>query len=388
MVQLDSLPLTPTGKENRAALQNLSNERPVLHYIVAPASNEIESRLVQIWERVLNIHPVGVMDNFFELGGDSLMVVAMLIEINEEFGKNLSASTLLAHGTIKALAEVLGSDVQDDDSSMVPIQPLGSRTPLFLLPPIGGEVLGYRNLAQYLGSDQPVYGIRACGLDGKTPPFRDLVQMAAHHVEELLRLRPNEPFIIGGYSLGGTIAFEMAQQLYAKGYRDIKVIIIDEEAPLPRKTDLASVRNVAVNLPRWFLDHVLRRPPQELRLSVKGNLAKVFRLARNVVHDSNETSQPDYQAQISEFLDLSTLSENHVAVSTAMWEALLNYRPKVYPGRVLLIRTRAQRILSTSGWDKGWKKLAAQGVEIRVVEGNHNTLGEGANARVLAQQLT
>ena len=216
-IYLNSLPVTINGKVNRSALPDLSGERPKLQHIVALPDNEVESRLVDIWERCVSIRAVVVMDDFFELGGDSLLVVAMLIEIHETFGRNIPASTLLTHGTIRRFAEMLTSKSPDETSTVVAIQPLGTRAPLFLMPPIGGEVLGYRALASHLGLDQPLYGMRACGLDGKTKPFRNMEEMAAFHLEELLRIQPHEPFLIGGYSLGGTLAFEMAQQLQSRG---------------------------------------------------------------------------------------------------------------------------------------------------------------------------
>jgi amino acid adenylation domain-containing protein len=386
-VYLKSLPLTPNGKVNRAALPDLRGERPKLQHLVANPSNEIEKRLVEIWERVLNIHQIGILDDFFELGGDSLLVVHMLIEINEEFGQNLAPSTLLAHGTIKSLATALAVDSQEQQSSIVAIKPTGKLPPLFLLPPMAGEVLGYRSLAPHLDAEQPLYGIRALGLDGKVEPFRDLVKMAEFHLNELLSFQPSEPFLIGGYSMGGIVAFEMAHQLYERGFRDIKVLIIDEEAPLSAPLDLAGLVNIMRNLPKWFVPHVVRRPRSELIMSIRGNAARVLRLAKKAFRRSSATIQPDYRGEISEFLDLSQLAKPQLHLCTAMWEALLQYRPKVYPGQLILLRTRSQRLMSTKGFDKGWKQLA-QGVKIRLVEGNHNTVGEGPNAKGLAREIT
>src|ERR1044071_10075582 len=104
-LHLDSLPLTPNGKVDRAALPAPDVERAEMQQSIAPPTNEREARLQGIWERVLNVRPIGIKDNFFELGGDSLQAVAMLIEIKEAFGKNLPASSLLGEGTIESLPE-------------------------------------------------------------------------------------------------------------------------------------------------------------------------------------------------------------------------------------------------------------------------------------------
>jgi len=386
-VYLETLPLTPNGKVNRGALPGLGTGCPKLRHLIAAPSNPIEAGLVEIWERVLNVQPIGVMDNFFELGGNSLLAVAMLIEINEVFRKNVPAATLISDGTIKRLAETIASKSEPINSPLVALQPHGTLPPLFLLPPIGGEIYGYRSLATHFGGERPVYGLQARGLDGKEPPFRDLVEMATYNLEEVLRVQPNEPFLLGGYSLGGTIAFEMAQQLYAKGYKRIKLIILDEDAPGSDAVRFSSLFNITRNFPFWFLQYVARRSSAELRQSLKGNILRLTRHVKSLGAKPAAT-QETYRTQLAEFLDVARLPESHLQVSGAMYEALLKYKPCVYPGRIILFRTRAQRLLNTSGLDKGWKNLAAKGVEIRIVAGDHNSMCDGPNAASLASEIS
>jgi len=384
---LDRLPLSPNGKVNRAALPGLGRERPKLQRMVAPPSNAIESGLLEIWERLLNVRPISVMDNFFELGGDSLLAVAMLIEINERFGRNLPVSTLIDSGTIKGLSTCMETQPELRKSLIVPIQPKGIRPPLFLLPPIGGEIYGYRVLTPYLGSDQPLFGIRARGLEDNEVPFSDLVSMASNYVNEVLHFHPQEPFLLCGYSLGGTVAFEMAHQLHAQGYKDIKVLIIDEEAPGSHRVDLSSLINIVRNVPYWLRDHVLSRPRSELNLSVKRNLSKLKRICKQTLRIGPRATEAGHHAELSEFLDLSIMSPAHRTVSSAMYEAALNFEPRVYPGRLTLFRTRAERLSSTRGYDKGWKKLAGQGLEICIIDGNHNSLFNEPHIAGLARKL-
>lgn len=384
---LDHLPLTPNGKVNRAALPGLGNVRPKLERIVAPPGNAIEAGLLEIWQNILNVDAISVLDDFFELGGDSLLAVAMLIEIGERFGRNLPVSILIEKPTIKALAIAIEKEPEPRNSLIVPIQPNGTKPPLFLLPPMMGEIWSYRPPGSYLGPDQPIYGIRSRGLRDREQPFSDLISMASDYVEEMLRIQSQEPFFLGGYSFGGTVAFQMAHQLYQQGYRDIKVLIIDEDAPGTHPFDVFSLSNSAANIPAWFRDHVLDRPFKDVILSVKRNLSKLTRHIREKLMKNSKGREDGYRAELAEFLDLSVLTPVHVKVSSANYEALVNYEPKVYPGRLTLFRTRAQRLLSTRGFDKGWKKLAGKGLDIRIIDGNHNTLLDKPHLDRLAQKL-
>ena len=99
------------------------------------------------------------------------------------------------------------------------------------------------------------------------------------------------------------------------------------------------------------------------------------------------STQETYRNQLSEFLDVSRLPETHLQVSAAMYEALLNYTPRVYQGHLVLFRTRAQRLFNTTGLDKGWRRLAAKGLEIRIVDGDHNNICEGPHAPSLASEI-
>jgi amino acid adenylation domain-containing protein len=387
-MRLDALPLTPNGKVDRAVLPAPGNTRPEIQREIAPPANEVEARLQKIWERVLDVQAVGVKDNFFELGGDSLHAVAMLMEINEAFGKNLPASALLGDGSIESLAlKISETATAEEWSALVPIQPTGTRPPIFFVHPIGGEVYGYHALSRHLGADQPFYGIQARGLDGKQPLFSDIVTMATHYTEEVLRVQPREPFLLGGYSLGGTIAFEMAQQLHSLGHRQIHVLILDEEAPGPAASGFRANLNIALNFPHWFLHHVARRPESELRESVRRNLKKCARRVRRAFDRRAHLSPEDYEAGLAGILDVRQLPEIHRKINTALYEAWINYRPDVYHGRLTLFRTRAQPLLSRFGKDKGWSRLAADGVEVKVVPGNHVSMCDDPNALPLAREI-
>ena len=112
-------------------------------------------------------------------------------------------------------------------SSLVPIQPLGSKRPLFFVHGAGGTVIIYRDLVRHLGTDQPVYGLQAQGLDGKQSCLTSVEDMASHYLEAIRTIQPEGPYLLGGLSFGGTVAFEMARQLQAKGEEVALLALLD-----------------------------------------------------------------------------------------------------------------------------------------------------------------
>ncbi len=130
----------------------------------------LEQQLTRSWEKILRVHPVGRHDNFFELGGHSFAAVRLLSEIKKVTGRDLPLAILFQASTVADLAEVIRKDDwMPSWSSLVPIQPGGSRRPLFLVHGAEGNVLLYRQLATHLGSDQPVYGFQSQGLERPWP---------------------------------------------------------------------------------------------------------------------------------------------------------------------------------------------------------------------------
>ncbi len=181
------------------------------------AANPTESKLQKIWETLLGTHPIGLHQNYFELGGTSFLAVRLFAQLAKEFQRNLPLSVLFEAQTIAQMAKLL----QDEDSShwspLVAIQPNGSRPPFFCIHGGGGNVLIYRDLSRHLGSDQPFYGVQAQGLDGERPCLTTIEAMASLYVDEIRRFQPRGPYYLGGYCMGGTVAYEMAQQLKAQG---------------------------------------------------------------------------------------------------------------------------------------------------------------------------
>jgi amino acid adenylation domain-containing protein len=238
-VVLDALPLNTNGKIDRKALPAPDAKWSDKGEKFVPPRDSVEQALVRHWEAVLETRPIGVRDNFFELGGHSLLAVCLMARIENEFGQNLPIATLFRKPTIEQLGELLRNQGQAPASgTLISIQSSGSSTPFFCVAGGGGSVLYYYPLANYLGPDQPFYGLQAIGLDGEREPLARVEDLAAAYLEEIRKVRPHGPYLLGGHCFGGLVAFEVSQQLRRQGEEVALLVVMDVPARRP-EGDLA-----------------------------------------------------------------------------------------------------------------------------------------------------
>lgn len=193
----------------------------------APPTTPTEKRVAAIWERVLGVSPVGVSTNFFDLGGHSLLAVQILAAIQKELGGRVQLAHLFSDPTVAAMARVLdGSDARHSAIHVLPVQPHGSRPPLFM---VGGDHW-FRPLAQRLSSDQPFLGLSLQCYEGRdTPtPFEEI---AADLAATILQRQPHGPYFVSGWCVDGAVAFEVARQLEAAGHDNGMIVLIDAVNP-------------------------------------------------------------------------------------------------------------------------------------------------------------
>ena len=188
--------------------------------------DETTRELARIWQELLGLETVSADQNYFDLGGDSSLAVHLFARIEKTFHVKLPLATLFEAPTIEELARVVrarGADSAEDKvsadgwSPLVAIQTEGTRPAFFCMHGAGGNVLIYRELAQHLGADQPFYGLQAQGLDGNRKPLGTIEEMAALYAKEIQRAQRHGPYLIGGYCMGGTLAYEVARQLRESG---------------------------------------------------------------------------------------------------------------------------------------------------------------------------
>lgn len=176
------------------------------------------TKLTEIWQELLGIDPIGIDQNYFDLGGDSSLAVHLFARIEKVFSVKLPLATLFEAPTIEDLVRVLSDQTPVSGwSPLVAIQPNGSRPRFFCIHGAGGNVLIYRDLARHLGLDQPFYGLQAQGLDGSCDMLTTIEEMAKLYAKEIRKIQPHGPYFLGGYCMGGTLAYEAARQLQAAG---------------------------------------------------------------------------------------------------------------------------------------------------------------------------
>lgn len=199
---------------------------------------EIEIELTRIWQDLLGVPSIAPDQNYFDLGGDSPLAVQLFARIENAFHIKLPLATLFEAPTIQGLADLLRQQATTSGwSPIVSIQPKGSRPPFFCMHGAGGNVLIYRELSAHLGPDQPFYGLQSQGMDGSCAPLSRVEEMATLYAKEIRRIQPQGPYFLGGYCLGGTIAFEVARQLQARGEQIALLALFDtmnwSKIPMP-----------------------------------------------------------------------------------------------------------------------------------------------------------
>lgn len=357
---LDDLPRTPGGKISYPDLPAPTASEP--HGAYEEPQTALEHQLAVLWAELLGIEKVGRHDDFFERGGHSLHAARLVLRIERDLNKRCTLGTLLEAPTPAALAEAL-SRPDRPWSPLVTLQAGGDRTPWFCVHGRGGHAEVIRPLAQHLRPDQPVYGFEAPGLDGKSAPHQSVEALAACYLQALSAVQSEGPYFLGGYSFGGLVAYEMAQQLHARGETVGLVAMIDTSVPLQ-----LALQNHPVAY-RW---KTVWRAGRKI-------VSMPARLARNVFR-SNGKPLPS-QSPSEEAL------HRYVKVRRACMMASRHYLPLSYAGPVVLIQS-SQRRDSTGARESvaGWNEVAADLRSI-VVEGTHHDLVAEPTVRTVARML-
>jgi amino acid adenylation domain-containing protein len=387
-VRLEELPLTPNGKVNRAALpapETTSAEAPEK---ILPR-NATEQQLVRIWENVLGVNPVGLRDNFFELGGHSLLAVQLVAQIEKNFGKKLSVSTIFQYRTVEQLSRLLREEgMPMSGSSIVEIQSKGSRPPLVFVHGVGGGMFwGYTNLSHCLGQEQPVYALKSRGMDGEAE-FATIEEMAAHYVADLRAFQPKGPYYLGGYCFGGVVAFEMAQQLMAQGQEVAMLALINCGPPNSsysrfRWTPLLTAKFLK-NLLYWA-GNSLRWKPEQRREFIQWKWRVVQKRWSQLFGAPKATK--GRKMDVETFVDLSAYPEDQQKLWQTHIMALMNYHPKPYHGHITLFRSKGHQLFCSFDQLYGWGEFARQGVTVRVVACPHEGILEEPHVQRVASQL-
>lgn len=255
-------------------------------------------------------------------------------------------------------------------SPLVDIQPHGTKRPFFCVHPSGGNVLCYAALSGRLGPSQPFYGLQAQGLDGSQAPLTRIEEMAEHYIEAIRAAQPAGPYLLGGWSMGGVVAFEMARQLEARDERVAMLALIDARAS-NRATALREFdeRSLLVEFAQSLGLPLERFPPL-----VGGSLDLLFEQAKSAGLVPPEIELP--------------LVRQLLSVFKTNIEALHSYSPEPCSVPITLFRAAERDERNPFDETPGWGPLAARGLEIYQTPGDHYTVIREPHVKVLAEQLS
>ena len=386
---LERMPLTPSGKRNDAELRQVPLAANTSAEQVAPR-DEYERALVEILTELLHLPSLGVHDNFFEIGGTSLTAMRLVVVLEKRFRVTVPLSAFITTPTVAGLATLLrsgGASLAFDP--LVPIRPSGGKPPVFLVHPLGGNVLCYVRLATHLPADQPVYGLQAAGSDAGSEPVESVAELARRYLAAIRQVQPEGPYRIGGWSFGGMVAFEMAQQLRAEDPGSVeRLILLDPIARRPGRRDPAT----DAALMEWFFWELIwlersGRAPVE---SIPDGLSdeEKFDFIMNRATEAGVLRPGSSRASVRR---LFRMFRTH-------WEGLMEYRPGVIDQPITLIRAteRLPDVLlpmhtaAGSMHDdplNGWAEHTSHGVDVINVPGDHLVLMEEPYVAVVARHL-
>ena len=361
----ENLPLSPNGKIDRQALQALEETWHLCDKTFVAPRNQLERELITLWEQLLAVKSIGVRDNFFDLGGHSLLVVRLVYEIDKRFGQYLHPSVLFQAPTIEELSKVLERPkVFSTSSAVVSFQPSGTKPPIFLAPGLSGDAIELAKLAQYLGSDQPVYGLQTIGLDGKQPPYSTIEDIATHLVQAIQTIHPEGPYYLAGACFGGIVAFEMAQQLRRQGYQVNFLALIDCThwsimpeilSPIDLVDDKSQVSLLAKRMKRL---HTLAN--KEIRYFKRINYHFKLRYLRDTIQKIYHKLKLHQS-----LLQFFKFKEIHI-------NALSQYVLQSYEGNInLLVTNHLRNKRPNQPPHLGWERVVTGQVNINIIPGVH-----------------
>lgn len=383
---LDALPRTPSGKRADAVLATM--------VLTTPTGDHVEPRdqhervIAELMADALGVDRIGAFDEFFSLGGDSISAVRLIVGIERRFGTTVPMSVFGARPTVAELAARVRDRHVVDFDPVVALKPTGDRPPLFLVHPIGGSVLCYAELAAHLPEDQPLYGLQAAGLEPGTAAVDDLQQLAADYVQAIRRIQPDGPYHIGGWSLGGLIAFEMAHQLTEGGAEIGSLVLLDTMA-----LDAETATELT---PKQLYSYFL----WELLWGALGTGTPT----EPVPDVESDDAALDY------ILDIATshgvlprtgsreLVRRLLTVFQSCWQAGAQYRPTVWHGPMTLLRASEAlpEVLANAHdaagscyrhADNGWGRWVSGELAVVDVAGDHLTMVTEPHVTTLATRL-
>lgn len=381
IIEVKQFPLTPNGKIDRKALPDPNGISVIEQREFVAARDILELKLLHIWEALLNTRPIGVTDNFFDLGGHSILAMKLIARIQQEFNKTIPMTLLFQASSVEKFANYLrqdgSTDTQSSQSPLVCIKPGKEGVkPLFLVHPIGGSVFCYHELSNEIHEDRPVYGLQFSLGANKDSTKTQIREMAASYIETIKEVTGNDAVILGGWSLGGVITYEMARQLEAKGHAPEIIFLIDSASP----DSYESIEE---------LDEVNLLVLMAMELGLQ-----IHQLSLPKLIDDSANSGLNYLLDLCQkqgllpetFTDKNLEERYNLMRSNQNAQTDYIHQAGSYTGRTAVFRAEHQLSIRQDTVYLGWKPHALQ-LEIYDIPGDHFSLIRKPNVETLGKRL-
>jgi amino acid adenylation domain-containing protein len=379
LVFLEKLPLTPSGKVDRRSLP-APDEAQTSAPPIAPAERPwlpIQLQLVQLWEEMLGVRPIGIRDNFFELGGHSLLAVRMMDRVEELTGKKLPVTELFHDATVAHLADLILENEQRSSHSVVELRKQGERAPVYFL---HGDLIGggfyARDLARLVGAEHPFFVLPPTGMQDAA--LTTVEELATIHLRDLRKHRPHGPYVIGGFCIGALIAYEMAIRLTAEGEQVPWIALIDPQLPskflrahynFVQKLAAKRSYNDEEKLAKFAFGHkVLFRLREEWNAPLSEKMRFARRATGKLLHRHKGAPQPNGTPTTAAVGNGAFKDEEQRILAAFHW-ILSGYTPRPYKGAVTMFLTDEQHEL-TPFLEQRWGDAAAS-LQVERIPGKH-----------------
>jgi thioesterase domain-containing protein/NRPS condensation-like uncharacterized protein len=334
----------------------------------------LELQIAAIWKTAMGLSAVNMRDSFFDLGGKSLAAMRIVSRINKTYSLDFGLAVLFSGYTVERMAELVRKRLAaNSSSSIVPMQPAGTAAPLFIIHGAGGNIIRFYDLAVLVGTGHPIYGIQAQSLLAGQPALLRLEDQAAFYLAEIREIQPKGPYYFLGYSYGGTVAFEIAQQLQALGEQVELLGMLDS-----RQRDCMLMVRKSDSLMEQMDRRIARFVGNFVSLSLREKIAylrqKLFTRTLRQVY------------MVAAALGFRSVPSFMRSADEISWVAAMNYRPRPWTGPITLFRASVQPDPRLP-LDLGWTPLAKGGVELYELPGDHDLVFREPNIQALAAQL-
>lgn len=352
--------------------------------------SKVEEILTGIWKELLGHTSIHPDDNFFALGGHSLVAIRLFAKIENIFGKRLPLATLISSPTIAQLTDLITHrNFKPSWEALVAIREQGEKPPFFCIHSEGGNVLEYFKLAGYMNPDWPFYGIQAYGLEGDKIVSFSIEDMSSHYIEEIKKVQPYGPYFLGGYCLGGLLAFEMTRQLESAGDHVAFLGMISTYSPDYSNHPVAGMSGFKKVLYGFFdrmaleIDNLAALTLKE-KFSYFGDRMRRFALICRVIY---EDLADLFKRIFSQKPYKHTRRYNLEQTRAEQAKAFFEYKPSPVKTAITLFRTSKQPKSIIFDPSLGWANLSEKGVRAFEIRAFHKNILKEPRVKDLAQKL-